>query len=100
MSSELIAVDNGARLSRSREVQQLAARVAVCASRTERVLSGVRATQLSDWQSPAGRAYRGSVALQAAALARARERLQDASAAVDRHALAVAEPCGNLTGTS
>jgi MarR-like DNA-binding transcriptional regulator SgrR of sgrS sRNA len=100
MSSELIAVDNGARLSRSREVQQLAARVAVCASRAEWVLSGVRATQLLDWQSPAGRAYRGSVALQAAALARARERLQDAGAAVDRHALAVAEPCGNLTGTS
>lgn len=99
MSSELIAAENGARQSRSREVQQLAARVAGCASRAEKVLSGVWETQLSDWQSPAGRAYRESVALQAAALARARERLQDASAVVNRHALAVAEPCGNLTGT-
>jgi hypothetical protein len=85
-------------MSRSYEVQQLAARVAGCAGRAEKVLAGFWEIQLLDWQSPAGRAYRDSVALQAAALGRARERLEDAMASVRRHAQAVGASAGNPAG--
>jgi ElaB/YqjD/DUF883 family membrane-anchored ribosome-binding protein len=98
MSIDAAAGDMGAALSRSSEVQQLAARVTGCTARVERVLSGFRQIQLLDWQSPAGRAYRNSVALQEASLGRARDRLEDAGSAVSSHARAVAEPCGNLSG--
>ena len=89
MSNDPTAADLGACMSRSYEVQQLAARVASCANRVEKVLAGFWEIQLLDWQSPAGRAYRDSVALQAASLGRARVRLDDATAAVSRHAHAV-----------
>lgn len=89
MGSDLSAADMNTCGSPSYEVQQLAARVASCAGRVEKVLAGFWEIQLLDWQSPAGRAYRDSVALQAAALGRARERLDDAAAAVSRHAHAV-----------
>ena len=89
MSSDPTAADMGACMVRSYEIQQLAARVASCAGRVEKVLAGFWEIQLLDWQSPAGRAYRDSVALQAASLGRARERLEDATAAVSRHANAV-----------
>ena len=89
MSSDPTAADMGACMVRSYEIQQLAARVASCASRAEQVLAGFWEIQLLDWQSPAGRAYRDSVALQAVSLGRARERLEDATAAVSRHAHAV-----------
>ncbi|MBT2533625.1 hypothetical protein J7E83_16145 [Arthrobacter sp. ISL-48] len=100
MGIDAAAGDMGAALARGNEVQQLAARVAGCTGRVEGVLSGFRQIQLLDWQSPAGRAYRNSVALQEAALGRARDRLQDAASAVNSHARAVAEaePCGNLSG--
>lgn len=89
MSGDLTAADMNTCMSRSYEVQQLAARVASCAGRVEEVLAGFWEIQLVDWQSPAGRAYRDSVALQAASLGRARERLADAASAVGRHAQAV-----------
>lgn len=89
MSSETAAADMAAGIARSYEIQQLAARVESCRGRAEVILSGFWKIQLLDWQSPAGRAYRGSVALQAAALGRARGRLQDAAQAVSRHSRAV-----------
>lgn len=89
MSSDPTAAEMNMCMSRSHEVHQLAARVASCAGRADKVLAGFWEIQLLDWQSPAGRAYRDSVALQAAALGRARERLEDAAAAVSRHAQAV-----------
>ena len=98
MSIDSAAGDMGAALVRGSQVQQLAARVAGCTDRVETVLAGFRQIQLLDWQSAAGRAYRNSVALQEAALGRARDRLQDAVSAVNSHARAVAEPCGNPSG--
>jgi hypothetical protein len=98
MSIDPTAGDVAAALSRGSEVQQLAARVTGCTGRVERVLSGFRQIQLLDWQSPAGRAYRNSVALQEVALGRARDRLQHAVSAVESHARAIVEPCGNLSG--
>jgi hypothetical protein len=95
MSSDLTAADMAACMSRGYEVQALAARVEVCLGRVERVLAGFRAIQLLDWQSPAGRAYRNSVALQEVALGRARVRLEEALASVRRHAQAVGASAGS-----
>jgi hypothetical protein len=72
----------------SSEVQELARKVAHCADRTEEILTGFHEIQLSDWESPAGKAYRDSVSLQAVAVRRALDRLREASAAVAAHALA------------
>jgi hypothetical protein len=85
-------------MSRSYEVQQLAVRVEACLGRVEGVLAGFREIQLLDWQSPAGHAYRNSVALQEVALGRVREALEDALAAVRRHAQAVGASAGNPSG--
>lgn len=90
MSGDVMAADLAAQLRRGYEVQNLAARVAVCCGRVERVMAGFREIQLLDWQSPAGRAYRNSVALQEVALGRARAALEDAAAVVNRHAQDVA----------
>ena len=98
MSGDLTAADMAACMSPGYEVQALAARVEVCLGRVERILAGFREIQLLDWQSPAGRAYRNSVALQEAALGRARVRLEDALASVRRHAQAVAASAGNPAG--
>lgn len=98
MGSDVTAADMGACMSRGYEVQQLAARVDLCLGRVEKVLGGFREIQLLDWQSPAGRAYRNSVALQEAALGRARVRLEDALASVRRHAQAVGASAGNPAG--
>lgn len=98
MSSDVAAADMAACMSRSYEVQQLAARVGVCLGRVEKVLAGFRAIQLLDWQSPAGRAYRNSVALQEVALGRARVRLGDAVVSVNRHAQAIGASAGNPAG--
>lgn len=68
------------------EVQQLAARVARCADEADAVLASLARLELETWQSPAGRAYRASVSLQAASLRRSRDGLLDAAAAVLRHA--------------
>lgn len=66
----------------SSDVQQLAGRIAVCEGRVEQVLAGIRDTQLLNWESPAGRAYRDALSAQAAALHSALGRLEDARQAV------------------
>lgn len=86
MSGTLTAADAAACASRSYEVQQLAARVASCAEQAGAVLAGLGRLELQDWQSPAGRAYRTTLSLQAASLRRARDALADAEAVVLRHA--------------
>lgn len=86
MSGTLTAADAAACASRSYEVQQLAARVASCADQAGAVLAGLGRLELQDWQSPAGRAYRTTLSLQAASLRRARDALADAEAVVLRHA--------------
>jgi hypothetical protein len=98
MSSDVTAADMAGCMSRSYEVQQLAARVDLCVGRVEKVLVGFREIQLLDWQSPAARAYRNSVALQEAALGRVRVRLEDAVVSVKRHAQAVGASAGNPAG--
>ena len=85
MSSEQAGADLQADLHRVSQVDQLAARVAACVVRGEEVLAGFRDIQLLQWESPAGRAYRDTVALQAAALRRSLESLMEAKAAVERH---------------
>ena len=84
------ASDAGACASRSAEVQQLAARLAACADHTDAALARLVGVELQSWQSPAGRAYRTALSAQAAALRRSRTALQDAVAAVHRHAQFVA----------
>jgi MarR-like DNA-binding transcriptional regulator SgrR of sgrS sRNA len=98
MGSDVTAADMAACMSRSHEVQQLAVRVDLCLRRVEKVLAGFREIQLLDWQSPAGRAYRNSMALQEAALGRVRVRLEDARVSVERHAQAVGASAGNPAG--
>jgi hypothetical protein len=78
----------GAAAVRSAEVQQLAARIVVCEDRAAAVLAGFWEVQLSQWQSPAGRAYRDRVGAEAVAMRRALERLAEAAAAVSGHARA------------
>jgi ABC-type amino acid transport substrate-binding protein len=90
MSGDLIFGDLAAKMRRGTEVQDLAGRVAVCADRVARVIAGFREIQLLEWQSPAGRAYRDSVALQEVQLGRARVVIEDAVAAVGRYAQEVA----------
>ena len=85
VGSELAGVDLRADMHRVSQVDQLAARVAACMVRGEEVLAGFRDIQLLQWESPAGRAYRDAVALQAAALRRSLDLLTEAKAAVDRH---------------
>jgi hypothetical protein len=80
--------------SRTYEVQQLAARVVRCADEADAVLAGLARLELQTWQSPAGRAYRVSVSLQAASLRRSRDALLDAAAAVLRHAQSVTLSAG------
>ncbi|MBX7443126.1 MULTISPECIES: hypothetical protein [unclassified Arthrobacter] len=78
----------GGGLGTSVAVQELAARLARCAGRTEEVLNGFREIQMLEWQSPAGQAYRDAVSLQAVAVRRAVDRLHEASVAVAAHARA------------
>ena len=98
MGIDVAAADMAARMSRSYEVQQLAGRVDLCLGRVEKVLAGFREIQLLDWQSPAGRAYRNSVALQEVSLGRARRRLEEALASVRRHSQAVGALAGSPAG--
>ncbi|WP_043485536.1 hypothetical protein [Arthrobacter sp. SPG23] len=86
MSGSITAADGDTCGSRSFEVQQLAWRVAGFAHSLDTSMLAFRRVQLSEWQSPAGQAYRTAVSLQAAALGRARDRLMAASEAVRRHA--------------
>lgn len=79
----------GVAAQRSSEVQQLAARMALCEARTEEVLAALWEIQMAEWQSPAGQAYRHTVSLQAAAIRRAVDRLHEAAAAAACHARAI-----------
>ncbi|MFC4397034.1 hypothetical protein [Arthrobacter sedimenti] len=72
----------------SLEVQEVGRKVAQCSHSAEGVLAGFHEIQMEDWQSPAGQAYRESVALQAVAVRRALDRILEASAAVAAHARA------------
>jgi MarR-like DNA-binding transcriptional regulator SgrR of sgrS sRNA len=89
MTGELVDL-----IARGNEVQHLAGRVAVCAGRVGTVLARFREIQLLEWQSPAGRAYRNSIALQEVALGQALARLEDARLAVNRHAQEVGPSSG------
>jgi hypothetical protein len=86
----LTAADAEACASRSYEVQLLAGRLTACADQADALLSQLARLELQGWQSPAGRAYRTAVSLQAASLRRSRDALQDASATVLGHARNVA----------
>ncbi|AUZ36327.1 hypothetical protein C3B78_19035 [Arthrobacter sp. PGP41] len=85
MGRDLAGADLQAGMIRVSQVDQLADRLAVCLVRAEEVLAGFRDIQLLQWESPAGRAYRDSVSLQAVALRRSLESLTEAKAAVARH---------------
>ncbi|MEV8041772.1 hypothetical protein [Arthrobacter sp. NPDC080082] len=89
-STTVLAGDAAACASRSAEVQRLAARVAGCAGQADAVLAALARLELQTWQSPAGRAYRVTLSLQAASLRRARDGLLEASSAVLAHARFVA----------
>lgn len=93
-SARALPASDAACASRCYEVQQLAARLAGCADRADAVLAQLVRSELQSWQSPAGRAYRAALSLQAAALSRSRAALQDAVAAVHRHARNVAAAPG------
>lgn len=85
----LRAADAAACASRGYEVQQLAARVAACADQADAALARLSGVEMGTWESPAGRAYRTALSLQAASLRRSRAALQEASVAVLRHAQSV-----------
>ncbi|WP_461164246.1 hypothetical protein [Arthrobacter sp. R4-81] len=91
MSSAITPVDLNQCASRSYEVQLLAGRVEAGITEVETVHRRLSQLELTSWESPAGRAYRLSVGLQAAALRRAMEKLNQAAAAVRYHAQNVAE---------
>jgi len=91
---DVVASDAAACASRSYEVQQLAARVASCADSTDAVLARLAGVELRKWQSPAGRAYRTALSLQAASLRRSRTALEASVAVVLRHAQNVVRSSG------
>ncbi|WP_309106368.1 hypothetical protein [Arthrobacter sp.] len=91
MSSAITPGDLNQCASRSYEVQLLAGRVEAGITEVEAVHRRLSQLELASWESPAGRAYRLSVGLQAASLRRAREKLDQAATAVRHHAQNVAE---------
>ncbi|MEV7607078.1 hypothetical protein AB0N65_16715 [Paenarthrobacter sp. NPDC089322] len=76
--------------SRSHDVQRLAWRIKSCVDQADIVLAALRRAQLESWQSPAGNAYRTTIAVHASALMRARESLDAAAALILRHSQNVA----------
>lgn len=86
MSTNIAAADAVACSSRSFEVQLLADQADRCAGEVDGVLARLSQLQLTDWQSPAGMAYRTNIGLQAAKLRRARERMELAAQSIRRHA--------------
>ncbi|BCW68772.1 hypothetical protein NicSoilB4_35350 [Arthrobacter sp. NicSoilB4] len=90
----VLASDAAACASRSFEIQQLAARMAACADNTDAVLARLASVELRTWQSPAGRAYRTALSLQAASLRRSRTALEESVAVVLRHARNAAQASG------
>jgi hypothetical protein len=89
-AGSLTAADAEACASRSYEVQLLAGRLTACADQADDVLSQLARLELQGWQSPAGRAYRTALSLQAASLRHSRDALQAAAATVLGHARNVA----------
>ncbi len=71
--------------SRGHEVQRLAWRIKACVDQADAVLASLRRAQMEHWLSPAGRAYRTTLAVHASALMRARGSLDSAVALVLRH---------------
>lgn len=67
------------------EVHDLARRVAQCADEAEGVLAQLGHLLMEQWQSPAGDAYRRTIAVHMGSLRNARDALHEASAAVTRH---------------
>ncbi|MDQ0029997.1 hypothetical protein [Arthrobacter bambusae] len=95
MSSILVAaggtdLDSQQCISRAGEIQKLGSRMSACAEQADAVLAKLAQLQLEQWESPAGRAYRTTLALQAASLRRGRDALREAAAATLRHARNVA----------
>ncbi|WP_411374771.1 hypothetical protein ACLH0K_17400 [Arthrobacter sp. MPF02] len=68
------------------EMYSLVARLESCGARVEEVVAGSRDIQLLDWQSPAGEAYRETVARQGVQLGQALDSIEEARIAVARHA--------------
>ncbi len=77
-------------ISQGAEIQKLGWRMSVCADKADAVLARLAQLQLEQWESPAGRAYRTTLALQAASLRRGRDALREAAAVTLRHAQNVA----------
>ncbi|GAA5190902.1 hypothetical protein GCM10023346_08990 [Arthrobacter gyeryongensis] len=77
-------------ISRGAEIQELGWRMSVCADQADAVLAKLAQLQLEQWESPAGRAYRTTLAFQAASLRRGRDALREAAAVTLRHARNVA----------
>lgn len=77
-------------VARGVHLEVLPGRIGGCSDDADRILAGLRAVQLLDWQSPAGRAYRSRVEDQCRSLWLAGQALQAARAAVTRHVEAVA----------
>jgi hypothetical protein len=92
MGGNISAADAEQCSFRSHEVRLLAGRISACCDEADYLLGRFHSVQLLGWESPAGRAYRNSLALQASALGRAREQLRVASAAILLHAQEVAAP--------
>lgn len=95
MSGILVAVegrdlDSQRCISRGAEIQKLGWRMSVCADQADAVLAKLAQLQLEQWESPAGRAYRTTLAFQAASLRSGRDALREAATATLRHAQNVA----------
>ncbi|MFH5879045.1 hypothetical protein [Arthrobacter sp. NA-172] len=80
-----VDLDSQQCIARGADVQQLAWRLTACADEADAVLAKLAQLQLNQWESPAGRAYRTTMALQAASLRRARDALRAAAAVTLRH---------------
>jgi hypothetical protein len=77
-------------ISRGAEIQKLGWRMSVCADQADAALARLAQLQLEQWESPAGRAYRTTLVLQAASLRRGRDALREAAAVTLRHSRNVA----------
>lgn len=77
-------------ISRGAEIQKLGWRMVVCADQADAVLARLAQLQLEKWESPAGNAYRTTLAMQAASLRRGRDALRESAAVTFRHAQKVA----------
>lgn len=79
-------LQQNSRVQQCAQVQQLARRLSVCADQVDAALAKLAQLQLEQWESPAGRAYRATLAVQSVSLRRGLDSLRDAAAATFRHA--------------